>query len=101
MTSDGMENLGAVLDTYKCLLSCRQKMPGMKLEDAFSPSAVEAMKKEQEWLLDLQERWGPAPATEGLGEGECPRCHKFEYRQRANESNPWCRACGYFKDFSG
>ena len=50
------EKLEAVLDTYKCLLSCRQKLPGMKMEDAFSLGAVEAMKKEQAWLLTLQER---------------------------------------------
>jgi len=41
-----------VLETYRCLISCREKMPGMRLEDAFKSEngAVSALKKEYEWL---------------------------------------------------
>lgn len=39
-----------VLETYQCLISCRTKMPGMKLEDAFNPEALADIKKEYEWL---------------------------------------------------
>lgn len=39
-----------ILETYKSLISCRKKMPGMKLEDAFSTKALESIKEEYEWL---------------------------------------------------
>lgn len=40
----------AVIDTYKCLISCCEKRPGMKLEDAFSSNALKSIKFEYEWL---------------------------------------------------
>lgn len=39
-----------VLETYRCLISCREKMPGMPLEDAFTSGAVDAIKDEYAWL---------------------------------------------------
>lgn len=39
-----------IVETYRCLLSCRTKMPGMKLEDAFNSDAVRSLEKEYEWL---------------------------------------------------
>lgn len=37
-----------------------------------------------------------------LKNGECPRCHTpDQYIKRTNDGNPWCRACGYFKDVDG
>ena len=40
-----------IIETYRCLISCREKMPGMKLEDAFSAKAIADIKKEYGWLL--------------------------------------------------
>lgn len=45
--------LKQVLDTYECLLSCVKSMPGMKLENAFSPAAILALEHEQIWLQSL------------------------------------------------
>lgn len=39
---------GKVLETYRCLISCRKKMPGMKLEDAFKH--VTDLEQEEVWL---------------------------------------------------
>lgn len=49
--------LDSVIDTYRCLLSCRKKMPGMKLEDAFKSStgALASLEKEAKWLLKQKE----------------------------------------------
>jgi len=49
--------MDSVIDTYKCLLSCREKMPGMKLEDAFKSEsgALDSLKKEYKWLLKQKE----------------------------------------------
>jgi hypothetical protein len=44
-----------VLETYRCLLSCRNTMPGMRLEEAFSTDAVKSIEKEYEWLKQLSE----------------------------------------------
>jgi hypothetical protein len=44
------EMLANVLETYRCLLSCRKKMPGMKLEDAFNSEAVRDLEQEYAWL---------------------------------------------------
>lgn len=41
-----MELMKDVINTYECLLSCRKKMPGMKLEDAFTPEAVNQLEIE-------------------------------------------------------
>lgn len=48
-----MENskmLDKVLETYRCILSCRKRMPGMKLEDALNSAAVAEMEQEYSWL---------------------------------------------------
>jgi hypothetical protein len=47
---DNQEMLNGVLETYQCILSCRKKMPGMKLEDAFNSAAVEDLEREYAWL---------------------------------------------------
>ena len=39
-----------ILSTYKCLLDACTKMPGMKMEDVFSPDAIQMIKDEFEWL---------------------------------------------------
>jgi hypothetical protein len=39
-----------ILETYKCLISCRINMPGMKLEDAFSAKALRSLQEEYEWI---------------------------------------------------
>jgi hypothetical protein len=44
------EMLANVLETYRCLLSCRKKMPGMKHEDAFNSEAVRDLEQEYAWL---------------------------------------------------
>jgi hypothetical protein len=43
-----------VLETYRCLISCRKNMPGMKLEDAFKreTGAVDALEREYAWLKE-------------------------------------------------
>jgi hypothetical protein len=46
--------LDKVLETYKCLISGIEKMPGMSLEDAFSSSALASLKKEYAWLQSMQ-----------------------------------------------
>jgi hypothetical protein len=45
-----MGMLDNVLETYKCILSCRKRMPGMRLEDALSSAAVTDMELEYAWL---------------------------------------------------
>jgi len=40
-----------IIETYRCLISCRTSMPGMPLEDAFSHEAVKSIKKEYAWLI--------------------------------------------------
>jgi hypothetical protein len=55
------EMLNKVIETYRCLLSYRKRMPGMSLEDAFSSSAVEDLEKEYEWLLS--QKGSPICAT--------------------------------------
>jgi len=39
-----------VLETYRCLLSCRKKLPGMSLESAFNTEAVRDLEEEYAWL---------------------------------------------------
>jgi hypothetical protein len=41
-----------ILDTYRCLISCRKNMPGMRLEDAFKSGngSVQALEREYAWL---------------------------------------------------
>jgi hypothetical protein len=41
-----------VLETYRCLISCREKMPGMRLEDVFKSEtgALASIKEEYAWL---------------------------------------------------
>lgn len=39
-----------VLETYRCLISNRKNLPGMKMEDALNSSALASMEKEFEWL---------------------------------------------------
>ena len=53
LTEKDKEKLKEVIDTYKCLLSCRKKLPGMSLDSAFSNRAVTELEKEQEWLKGL------------------------------------------------
>ena len=43
-----------IIDTYKCLISCRESFPGMNLEEAFSYDAIQSIKKEYEWLQKLK-----------------------------------------------
>lgn len=50
------EILDSVLETYRCILSCRKKMPGMRLEEAFDDAAMADIEWEYEWLLSLQEK---------------------------------------------
>lgn len=47
--------LDSVIETFKCLISCCEKMPGMKLEDAFNSEAFANMKEEYRWLLEQKE----------------------------------------------
>ena len=48
--------LDKIIETYRCLISCREKMPGMRLEDAFSDTALEQIKEEHEWLKRLSDK---------------------------------------------
>jgi hypothetical protein len=43
-----------VIETYRCLLSCCKKMPGMRLEDAFSDKAIRSIEKEFAWLQNIK-----------------------------------------------
>jgi len=45
-----------IIETYRCLISCRKKMPGMSLEDAFSRAALEEIEKEFEYLINLRHK---------------------------------------------
>jgi len=47
-----------VLSTYRCLLSCRKTMPGMRLEDAFNKSAVDDIEREYVQLSELAREQG-------------------------------------------
>jgi hypothetical protein len=47
-----MDERKGVLETYRCLISCCKKMPGMRLEDAFSENAVKALEREYKWLQE-------------------------------------------------
>jgi hypothetical protein len=47
-----MDERKGVLETYRCLISCCKNMPGMRLEDAFSDSAVKSLEREYEWLKE-------------------------------------------------
>ena len=59
------EMLDHILETYRCILSCRKKMPGMKLEDALNSEAVNDMELEYTWLLSLSQKKGMDHAKEG------------------------------------
>jgi len=37
-----------LLETYRCLISCRKNMPGMRLEDAFED--IGCIEQEYKWL---------------------------------------------------
>lgn len=39
-----------VLETYRCLLSCRKNLPGMRIEDAFKTETIASLEKEYAWL---------------------------------------------------
>ncbi len=39
-----------VLETYRCLLSCRKNLPGLSLESAFNEDAVRDLEEEYAWL---------------------------------------------------
>jgi hypothetical protein len=46
-----MEMLQNILQTYNCLISARENLPGAKLEDVFSSDiALPEFKKEREWI---------------------------------------------------
>ena len=47
-------NIDSVLETYRCILSCRRNIPGMRLEDAFSSDAVRSIEREFEWLKAIK-----------------------------------------------
>lgn len=44
-----------ILETYRYLISCRKKMPGMKLEEIFNEEAVKDFEREYKWLKDYVE----------------------------------------------
>lgn len=46
--------LNDIIDTYKCLISCRDTLPGMPIEEAFSYDAMVSVKAELVWLKELQ-----------------------------------------------
>lgn len=48
MSKDNLKE--SVLETYKCLISCCEKTPGMALEDAFSSEALDSIKREYKFL---------------------------------------------------
>lgn len=47
-----------VLETYRVVISCRENMPGLKMEDAFPRDSIKALKAEYEFLqkLDTEKR---------------------------------------------
>lgn len=49
-----------VLETYRCLISGCEKMPGMRLEDAFSDNALRSLKNEYKWLQQQAQQAGIA-----------------------------------------
>lgn len=46
--------LDDIIHTYRCLISCRDTLPGMALEEAFSYDAMLSVKAELAWLKELQ-----------------------------------------------
>jgi hypothetical protein len=45
-----------VLYTYKCLIEAREKLPGLRLENAFNEEALQMLKHEYEELKKLEEK---------------------------------------------
>jgi hypothetical protein len=56
MKKEDIAILEEVLGTYRCLLSCRKKMPGMSLESAFKHETIKYLEDEFKWLESLLER---------------------------------------------
>lgn len=82
--------LNKVIETYRCLLSCRKKMPGMRLEDAFSSQALRDLETEYGWLLSQQALNKDHPVIEmlkKLDDGKAPKVSKEEYAQAARDIN--------------
>ena len=50
-----------VLVTYRCLISCREEMPGMRLEDAFDSQALEDIRAEYYWLEEQARHQAKTP----------------------------------------
>jgi len=48
-----MKLMKDVLETYRCLISNRKNFPGAKLEEVFSPKALQSFENEYEWLQEL------------------------------------------------
>jgi len=46
--------LNKVIDTYECLISCREKLPGTQLEDVFTPETIDDLKNELEFLKEFK-----------------------------------------------
>ena len=45
-----------IIDTYKCLISCRESCPGMSMEGAFNQDALQSIKNEYKWLLENKDK---------------------------------------------
>lgn len=63
---DNANMFGNVLETYRCLLSCRKKMPGMRLEEALNDAAIAGIESEYEWLLSQQKNWSVKSSEKAL-----------------------------------
>jgi len=51
-----MKLINDVINTYECLISCRKKMPEMKLEDVFTQNTLLHLELELEFLKRLDIR---------------------------------------------
>ena len=57
-TEKGDHCLTGIIETYASILSTREKMPGMSLEDFISVDSISTLKNEYNWLLAMAEKDG-------------------------------------------
>ena len=46
------EMIKGILETYRCLISGRKNMPGMRLEECISQNGLRLIEMEYEWLKE-------------------------------------------------
>jgi len=41
-----------IIETYKCIISCRRNLPGISMEQALCEEAINNVEKEYQWILN-------------------------------------------------